>query len=169
VANFFSWIIVGQIIKSIGLKGQVKVKSFCENPSSIIDYNPILIEDFNEPIILSKQQIKNNNYLIAKIPFINDKEEANRLIGKKLYANREKFPTLLDDEFYFSDLEDCLVYDVNEKIFGKVLGIFNFGAGDLLEISKSIDNTSLFILFNTENFPFINLKSKKLIVKYPIL
>ena len=134
-------------------KGQVEIISFCENPLAILDYNPFLIASTNKPVFVSKNEFKSDNLLIVSFPSICDKRASSKLIGKKLYADLEKFPKSKDQEFYFSDLDNCVGYDDSEKAFGKVLGIHNFGAGDLLEIVKFAANTSLSIQFNKKRFP----------------
>ncbi len=168
MTNFDSWVVVGQIIKSFGIKGQVKILSFCQNPLSILDYNPILIESTNAPIFLSLHKVIKDDLLIVRIPHVANKNSADRLIRKNLYADREKFPYLSNQEFYFSDLEGCIVYAFTGKIFGKVKGIHNFGAGELLEIFKFEDDRSLLIHFNKETFPKVDVKSKKIVINPPI-
>ena len=153
MTNFDDRTIVGQTITTFGVKGQVKIISFCENPLAILDYKPILIEGPNKPVFVFKNEFKIANLLIVRFPSICDKRASSKLIGKKLYADLEKFPKSKDQEFYFSDLDNCVGYDDSEKAFGKVLGIHNFGAGDLLEIVKFAANTSLSIQFNKKRFP----------------
>jgi len=165
VKHLDSWVIVGQIIKPFGVNGQLKIRSFCENPLSIIDYNPLLIEGTNELVYISKDGIRKDTHLIVRIPSLRNKEAAEKLIGRKIFANRKKFSQLSDYEFYFSDLENCVVYDnITNKAIGKVQAIHNFGAGELLEISKFEDNTSLILHFNKENFPVVEIKLRKIIV-----
>ena len=165
MGHFDSWVIVGQIIKPFGVNGQLKIRSFCENPLSIIDYNPLLIEGTNELVYISKDGIRKDTHLIVRIPSLRNKEAAEKLIGRKIFANRKKFSQLSDYEFYFSDLENCVVYDnITNKAIGKVQAIHNFGAGELLEISKFEDNTSLILHFNKENFPVVEIKLRKIIV-----
>ena len=167
MTNFDSFVVVGQIIKSFGVQGQVKILSFCQNPLSIFDYNPILIESTNAPIFLSLHKVIKDELLIVCIPHVENKNSADRLSRKRLYADRQKFPYLSNQEFYFSDLEGCIVYTFAEKIFGKVKGIHNFGAGELLEILKFEDGKSLLIHFNEETFPKVNVESKKIVIIPP--
>ena len=46
------------------------------------------------------------------------------------------------------------------KLIGKISGIFNFGAGDILEIKKYEDNSNILINFSKKNFPKISIKEK---------
>ena len=102
-----------------------------------------------------------------RIPHAADKNSADRLSRKRLYADKQKFPYLSNQEFYFSDLERCIVYNFTGKIFGKVKGIHNFGAGELLEIFKFEDDRSYLIHFNKKNFPKVDVKAKKIVINPP--
>ena len=129
-------------------------------------YNPLLIDGTKKPIIFTQCEPAGHVF-IAKLPNVYNKEVAKTLNGKKLFANRDKFADLPDDEFYFSDIENCIVYDLNEKRFGKIKGIHNFGAGNLLEISKFEDDSSIMVVFSKINFPTVDVLARKMIINPP--
>ena len=157
---------MGQFSKPFRLEGHIKVVSFCETPSDIMAYNPLLIDGTKKPIIFTWCKPAGHVF-IAKLPNVCNKEVAKTLNGKKLFANRDKFADLPDNEFYFSDIENCIVYDLNEKQFGKIKGIHNFGAGNLLEISKFEDDSSIMVVFSKINFPTVDVLAKKVIINPP--
>ena len=129
-------------------------------------YNPLLIEGTKKPVIFNWCKPAGDVF-ISKLPNVQNKDVAKTLNGKKLFANRDKFADLPDDEFYFSDIENCIVYDLNEKQFGKIKGIHNFGAGNLLEISKFEDDSSIMVVFSKINFPTVDVLAKKMIINPP--
>ena len=157
---------MGQFSKPFRLEGHIKVVSFCENPSDIIKYNPLLIEGTKKPVIFTWCNPAENVFIV-KLPNVHSKEVAKTLNGKKIFANRDKFVDLTDNEFYFSDIENCMVYDLNEKRFGKIKGIYNFGAGNLLEICKFKDKSTIFVVFNKINFPTVDVLAKKVTINPP--
>lgn len=129
-------------------------------------YNPLLIEGTKKPVIFNWCKPAGDVF-ISKLPNVHNKDVAKTLNGKKLFANRDKFADLPDNEFYFSDIENCIVYDLNEKQFGKIKGIHNFGAGNLLEISKFEDDSSIMVVFSKINFPTVDVLAKKVIINPP--
>ena len=157
---------MGQFSKPFRLEGNIKVVSFCETPSDIMTYNPLLIDGTNKPIIFTWCKPAGHVF-IAKLPNVYNKELAETLSGKKIFVNRDKFADLPDNEFYFSDIENCIVYDLNEKLFGEIKGIHNFGAGNLLEISKFEDDSSIMVVFSKINFPTVDVLAKKVIINPP--
>ena len=83
-------------------------------------------------------------------------------------ANRNRFDNFKKNNFFYSDLEECNVIDLNKKAIGRISGVFNFGAGDILEITKFEDNSTVLINFNKTNFPKISIDKKEIISKISI-
>ncbi len=158
------WVVVGKIQKTYGTKGLVKIISFCDKPSSIFNYEPIILENTKERVYLDlndkQNSVSEKKIFIAKIASSNSIEKSKNLIGEELLANKKKFNACKKSDFFYSDLEECNVVDLNNKLIGKISGIFNFGAGDILEIKKYEDNSTILINFSKKNFPKISIKEK---------
>ena len=95
-------------------------------------------------------------------------ETSKVFIGEKLLANKNKFHNFKRNNFFYSDLEGCNVVDLNKKSIGRVSGIFNFGAGDILEITKFEDNSTILLNFNKTNFPKVSINKMEIISKVSI-
>ena len=158
------WVVVGKIVKTYGTKGLVKFISYCDKPSSILNYEPVILESTKEKLYFDLNNKKNNppqkNLFIAKISSSKSIETSLKLIGKKLLADKEKFNACKKNDFFYSDLEGCSVINLNSKLIGKISGVFNYGAGDILEITRYNDNSTILITFNKNNFPKISVEEK---------
>ena len=164
------WVVVGEIIKTHGTRGQVKIISYCEKPHSIFDYQPIVLKSSGEKIdfdLDEKKKIKTNQFT-ASIKSSKSMESSRVFIGEKLLANKNKFHNFKKNNFFYSDLEGCNVIDLNKKLIGEVSAIFNFGAGDILEITKFEDNSTILINFNKTNFPKVSINKREIISKVSI-
>ena len=165
------WVVVGEIIKTYGTKGLVKIISYCEKPHSIFDYQPIVLKSTGEKIDFGLDEEKNNfktNQFTARIRSSKNMETSKVFIGEKLLAHKNKFQNLKKNTFFYSDLEGCNVIDLNKKSIGRVSRIFNFGAGDILEITKLEDNSTILINFNKTNFPKVFINKREIISKVSI-
>ena len=162
------WVVVGKIQKTYGTKGLVKIISYCHKPSSIFNYEPIILKNTKEKVYLDLNDKKNNpqekKIFIAKLTSSKNIETSRNLIGEELLAQKNKFPKCKKNDFFYSDLEECNVLDLNNNLIGKISGIFNYGAGDILEITKNEDNSTMLINFNKNNFPKISIKEKSIIL-----
>lgn len=147
-------ICVGKITSAHGIRGAVKIHSYTEIPAALVDYSPLYSKSGQEKFDIQLLSI-NNEMIIAKVNNISDRNEAEKLRGRELYAERDKFPEAEENEFYYEDLKGMKVLKDGDK-FGVVLDVHNYGAGDLIEIDIGDGKTDLFP-FNRDIFPVINV------------
>ncbi|MEO1536658.1 MAG: ribosome maturation factor RimM [Pseudomonadota bacterium] len=157
---------VGAIAGSFGVKGEVRLKSFCAEPDAIDTYGPLSSEDgAKEWDVKVSRAIKNG--FAARLSGIRTKEAADALRGTRLYAPREKLPDLPDDEFYHADLIGLTVFDTGGAELGRVKAVLNHGAGDLLEIAVKGAKQPILLPFTRENVPTVDLDSSRVIADLP--
>jgi len=137
-------IIVGQIGQAHGLRGEVKLASFTEEPSDIARYGTLETEDGRTLNITSSRPLKGG--LIARFEGIDDRSKAEGLRGLKLYVGREQLPPLEKNNYYHADLIG-LEARAGGEVLGQVAGIVNFGAGDILEVRSARSADTLLIPF----------------------
>ncbi len=127
-------VLMGTIGAAHGLRGEVRVKSFAAEPAAIGDYGHLHAEDGRSFEVLEVREAK--NVVIVRFRGINDRNAAEALNGLDLYVERDNLPDddLDDDEFFYADLEGLEALDGEGKSYGTVTGVFDFGAGDLLEL-----------------------------------
>jgi 16S rRNA processing protein RimM len=100
---------------------------------------------------------------LVKLNGIEDKDASDALRGTELYLNQEDLPELNEEEFFTADLKNLKVKDEENNDFGIVQNVFNFGAGDILEIVK--DSGEYFMLtFTKESVPTIDIESGFIVI-----
>ncbi|MBR1605414.1 MAG: 16S rRNA processing protein RimM [Alphaproteobacteria bacterium] len=126
-------ICIGAIVGVHGIKGEVKVKSFTDPDTNVDKYGVVENKSGNQKFEL-KVVGHSKELLRVKIKGVNDRTSAEALIGNGFYINREVLPDLEDeDEFYEADLIGLEVRQ-NNQVIGTVAGLYNFGAGEIIEI-----------------------------------
>ena len=158
------WICVGVVLGPHGVKGELRIKSFCKIPTSIRDYNPLKIEDYPEKVNFDVvSEIKNT--LKVRSENIRDRDTASLLTGKLLFAARDKLPRTEDEEFYFADLINLSVRNEKNQSFASVTNVGDYGAGTFIEIKDNITSETFFIPFDTKFIPVVNIREKYLMLK----
>lgn len=155
-------ICIGIISKPIGIKGQVKVISYTESPDSLFNYNSLLLKD-NTGIHFYNIKLISNNIFTAFIDNVHDRTTAEKYKLQNIYINTEELPELNNDEYYYNNLVNCKVLDVNDNLLGNVKSVLNYGAGDFLEIILT-NNKEATMSFNKDAILDINIKDKVIIV-----
>lgn len=154
---------VGAIAGSFGVKGEVRLKSFCAEPAAISLYAPLTDEAGRSYDVKITRAIKNG--LSARLSGIASKEAADALKGTKLYAPRDRLPALDDDEYYYADLVGLAVLDTGGTKLGSVKAVLNHGAGDLLEVNSGVG--VVLVPFTRDAVPTVDLAGRRIIVDPP--
>ncbi len=158
-------ICVGAIMGAFGVKGEVRLKSFCANPEDIGTYGTLTSEDGTQTFDLGATRPVKGGFA-TKINGMRFKDQADKLRGIRLYVSRDALPNLPDDEFYHSDLTGLSVVDTGGEIMGKVRAVHDHGAGDFLEIRLKTGGDVL-LPFTTESVPTVDLATKRIIIDPP--
>lgn len=157
---------VGAIAGAFGVRGEVRLKSFCANAEDIAAYGPLASEDGSRSFeIRLTGAIKGG--LAARLSGVATKEQADALRGLRLYAPREALPALPDDEFYHADLIGLQAFDTGGAPLGRVAAVLNHGAGDLLELRGPGLKGAVLVPFTQAIVPTVDLGSGRLVVDPP--
>jgi 16S rRNA processing protein RimM len=159
-------ICIGAIAGSFGVSGEVRLKSFCSEPTAIAAYGPLFTEDGSRQFHVTLTRPVAGG-LGARIQGVTTKEQADALRGTSLHVPRERLPALPDDEFYHTDLIGLSAYDTGGELIGKVSGIYNHGAGDIVEISPIRHKSALLLPFTTVIVPNVDLAAGRIVVNLP--
>jgi 16S rRNA processing protein RimM len=158
-------IIVGAFAGAYGVRGEVRLKSFCAVPEDIETYSPLHDAEGNSYSVAVLRPAKNG--LIVRVVEIATKEQADALKGVELFAARSQMPTLPDDEFYHADLVDLDVFDTGGTSLGRVKAVQNHGASDLLEIIVPGESQTVLLPFTKAAVPTIDLEQGRIIADPP--
>ncbi|MFT3688029.1 ribosome maturation factor RimM [Paenirhodobacter sp.] len=157
---------VGAIAGAFGVKGEVRLKSFCSTPEDIAAYGPLWTEDGARSFTVTLTRPVTGG-LGARLSGVATKEDGDALRGVTLWADRTRLPSLPDDEFYHADLIGMEVFDTGGAPLGKVRAIQNFGASDILEIFVPGRRTTLLLPFTRAVVPTVDLKARRIVADPP--
>ncbi len=158
-------IVVGAVTGAFGVKGEVRLKSFCAEPEDIVTYSPLYDAEGMEYTVKITRSVKGG--FAARLSGIRYKDQADAMRGKELFADRDLLPNLPDDEYYYSDLIGLDVLDTGGEALGKVAAIDNHGAGDILEIRGPGLKSSALLPFTKAAVPTVDLAAGRIIVDPP--
>ena len=157
---------VGAIAGAFGVRGEVRLKSFCTEPAAIADYAPLESEDGAQRFTVAITRPVKNGFA-ARLGGIGSKEEADALRGTRLFVPRDRLPSLPDDEFYHADLIGLSVSDTGGAVLGQVIAVQNHGAGDLLEIKVPGASATVLLPFTRADVPTVDLGAGRIVADPP--
>lgn len=159
-------IFVAQVAASFGVRGEFKLISHMDDPLSVLEYNP-LYNQSGEPALVITAARAHKGALIVKAEGVADKDKADAIKGLKLYVRREDLPEVEDaDDFYITDLIGLEVRGTDGAVLGRLKGVEDFGAGDLLDIQPK-GGSSYYLMFTRENVPEVNVAAGYIVIDPP--
>jgi 16S rRNA processing protein RimM len=161
-------ICLGAIFGSAGIKGAVRVKVFAQDIKSITNYGPVIIvgPEFPDGKRFDVEVLHNvKGGVAAKLKGVNDRNMADALKGSELYIERSELPEIEEEGgFYFEDLIGLEARDREGNFFGTVDGVFNFGAGDIIEVMLEFEKGKRMYPFSNKVVPEVNLEAGYLVI-----
>ena len=158
-----SKVCVGVISGAHGVRGEVKVTAFTETPEGLVAYGSLEDKAGDRTFDLAIVRIT-QKHVVARIKGLDDRDAAAALRGVELFVARDQLPDPEDETWYYSDLEGLAVHGPDGDPVGRVMGVQNYGAGDLLEIDPADGGASLLILFSRENVPEVDIKGGRILL-----
>jgi 16S rRNA processing protein RimM len=164
-------IVIAKITSAHGIKGLVKILSFAANPADFAKYSGKIFDEKNNLYkvkIINQVPGGNNDFFVAKVEGIEDRNAAEKLGNTELFIKRSDLKKVKKDEFYYVDLIGLDVLNVDRKKIGKVLSVNDFGAGGVVEIGfdESLNRIENFA-FTNQIFPEIDIEKGFLIIDFP--
>jgi 16S rRNA processing protein RimM len=158
-------ICVARIGAPHGVRGQVRLWTFTEDPFAVLDYGPLATKDGKRSFEVDDVR-EAKGHLVATLKGVASREDAERLNGIELYVARDALPEPEDDEYYHADLIGLAAVNAVGEAIGRVVGIHNFGAGDIIEIAPP-EGATLLLPFTNAVVPTVDIAVGKVVVELP--
>lgn len=153
---------LGAFAGAHGVKGAAKVRAFTQTERGVADYGPVESEDRKRRFSLTFIRVLRPGLAVVSAPEIASREDAAALAGVRFYVDRAAMPATEPDEFYMEDLIGLEVVDQEGAVIGRIVGVHNFGAGDIVEIGERPDRTdAIFAPFTRAAFPDIDIERQR--------
>jgi 16S rRNA processing protein RimM len=181
---------IGRCLRPHGLKGDVLVHAFTEDPLSLGSYGPVYVLPSDlENLILDQPPSQSftlenirpgpqTHYVLVAFHGLTTRTHVEEFLKspRDLFIPRThlKDESLEDDEFFHTDLIGLAAYDPQGILIGHVIAVHNFGAGDLLEIAYAPPSSSnpkktsktFLIPFRQAFVPDVTIKEGRLTIVY---
>jgi 16S rRNA processing protein RimM len=158
-------ICIAQIGAAPGVRGEVRLKAFTQDPMGVAQYGPLESEDGKQRFEIEALRPA-KDMLVVRLKGVADRDSAERLKNLRLYVARDLLPKPGDDEFYHADLIGLAAQTADGAAFGVVKAVHNFGAGDVLEIAPQVGPTVM-LPFNETIVPVVDIAGRRIVVAPP--
>ncbi|HNA30456.1 MAG TPA: ribosome maturation factor RimM [Thiobacillaceae bacterium] len=126
---------MGRVVAPYAVRGWIKLQTFTEYLDSLLDY-PVwrLGKDgrWRDYRVLDGKI--HGQYLMAGLEGVEDRTAAEALMGLDVAVLREEMPEADEDEYYWDDLIGLDVVNLAGEALGRVEGLLETGANDVLQV-----------------------------------
>ena len=158
---------VAQIGAAHGIRGEVRLRSFTEDPLAVASYGELETEDGARRFTIEALRPA-KDFLVARIAGVADRDAAEKLTNLELFVPRDRLPAIEEaDTYYHADLVGLAAVTADGVALGTVTAIHNFGAGDIIEITPK-EGAPLMLTFTEAAVPKVDLTAKQIIVVPPV-
>ncbi len=158
---------VAAVAAAHGVRGLLRLKPFTEVPEDCVAYGPLSNADGSRIFQFEKLGMHKGQVLV-RLEGVADRTAAEAMRGVRLYVPRGALPAMEDeDEFYHADLIGLAAVLADGTEIGKVRAVFDFGAGDSLELSHTASGKPLLVPFTRDVVPVIDIAGGKVVVDPP--
>lgn len=155
--------IIGKIISTHGIKGEVKVYPLTDNLDRFDYLKTAYIGD--KKIKVELERVKyHKNLAILKFREFNDINEIISFKDSFIYVDEEGKVVLPEDHFFIYDLLDSQVFDTKSNLIGTIIDVLQGPSNDVYVI-KGIDNHKEYLIPAVKQFIIdVNTLDKKVVI-----
>ena len=126
---------IAKITSTHGVRGEVRCQYYCDTAEVLCDFDELYFDKGTKPVHITNAY-PHKNIVILKIEGVDSIEQAQPLIGKMLYLNRDD-AELGEDLFFIQDLIGLTVKAADTgEVYGKLSDVYQNGAADVFSIKK---------------------------------
>jgi len=131
-------VVLGVVEKARGLRGEVVFHPLSRQPQAFTRYRAVRLGDgqgrLSRPVAIASSRVM-KEAVIFRLEGIENREQAEELLGCTVALDAGDLPELAEDEYYWRELLGLAVYDADMAYIGKVEALLNNGAHDVLVVT----------------------------------
>ena len=126
-------VLLGKILATHGIKGQLRVAVYSGDFATILSLGSLMLKgpDGRMETFEVSASIVHGKKLIVSFKEYENINQVLHLVGREIYTTREQMPELSEGEFYWSDLLGLKVVTDGGESLGVVVDIIVTGSNDV--------------------------------------
>ena len=161
-------VLVGRFGAAHGVRGELRLKSFTEDPAAIRGYAPLTDASGARKFVLSALRVVKDDMCVVRVEGVADRDAAEKLTNIDLYVARENLPPPDEDEFYQADLIGLEAVTESGEAYGTIERVLDFGAGDILEICPPDGGETRLVPFTKAAVPLVDIAARRVVIVPPV-
>lgn len=151
---------IGKIVKTKGLKGELKIYSHTDNIDRFLELEHFYLgKNKDEKLYIEKANIIASNMLVIKIKGYDTIESVQKFVNQFMFVARDNTYELDDDEMFIADMIGMIVKTTDGEDIGTLTEVLQYTANDVYVVKNS-DGKEYLIPATYEVVPTIDTENK---------
>lgn len=134
--NIKQFLEIAKITATHGVRGEVRCQYYCDTAEVLCEFDELYFDKGKKPVRVTRAY-PHKNVVVMKLEGVDSIEQAQPLIGKILYLDRDD-AQLDEDLFFIQDIIGLTVKDADTgEIYGRITDVYQNGAADVFSIKKA--------------------------------
>ena len=158
---------LGKIVSKYSFKGEVLVKIDTDEPELYETMESVFVSLRNNlvPFFITKCRLHKSQLLRVDFEDVNSEDDADKVVGSKLYLPLSVLPKLTGNKFYFHEIIGFILIDDVHGNIGSIQSVNDTTSQALFEVEK--DNKQLLIPINDEIITKVDRENKTIFITTP--
>ena len=127
---------IAKITATHGIRGEVRCQYYCDTAEVLCDFDTLYFDKGAKAVNITRAY-PHKNVVVMKLEGVDSIEQAQPLIGRILYLDRDD-AELDEDLFFIQDIIGLTVRDADTgEVYGKITDVYQNGAADVFSIKKA--------------------------------
>lgn len=158
---------LGKIVRKHSFKGEVVIKLDTDEPELYQNLESVFVQHGANlvPFFIEKSLLQKGNQLRTKFEGVDSEIDADSILKSNIYLPLTLLPKLTGNQFYYHEIINFEIKDVNYGVVGKITGVNESSAQPLFEIDR--EGVEIFIPMIDDFIKKIDRKNKTIVVETP--
>lgn len=155
--------IIGKIINSHGIKGEVKIYPFTDDMDRFIDLKKVYIGDSKKEVHLKTVKFHKGFPIIGFDEF----DDINQILNLKdqlIYVDDKDRIKLPEDHYFIYDLVDCEVFDTTNNKIGQIIDVLQNVSNDVYVVKDEFSHKEYLIPAVKQFVKLVDVENKKIVI-----
>nr|WP_122013485.1 ribosome maturation factor RimM [Maliibacterium massiliense] len=128
-------LVIGQVLKPQGVRGELKIKPITDDPLRFEGMDHVYLEQQGQMVCKRCHTVRvHDGFAYLRIEGVFDRDRAEQLRGALLYVDRAHAAPLATGRYYIVDLIGCAVVNAQGEALGTLREVIQTGANDVYVI-----------------------------------
>lgn len=157
------YLLIGQVLRPQGIKGQVKVRPDTDDPERFLDLETVYLKkgEAYEPVSVDEVSVREDGVYL-RLANAQSRDDAEKQRNWMLYVDRAHAVELGEDETFICDLIGCKAVDTQGNELGTVKDVLQPGGNDVYVIKTPKGDMLLPALKHV--IPTVDVKKGEIVV-----